>query len=88
MDKRIKEEARARRESIQDVVYDIQNEHDHGLLADDETCTELRECCLNYSQAFCLLAQLQALAQLGVSTEPWKTVPHCANTGNPCTKLI
>ena len=65
VDKRLKQEARIRREAIQDVVYDIQTEHDRGLfLNNEELQCELRDCCLNYSQALGLFAQLQALAQL------------------------
>ena len=65
VDKRLKQEAQARREAIQEVVYDVQKEYDRGLWTDEELQRELRDCCLNHSQAFGLFAQLQALAQLG-----------------------
>ena len=65
---RWRSESKARRDSILDVVYDIQNEYTAGILTEDKIEEELRESCLYYSQAMVLLAQLQAQAQLSIDT--------------------
>ncbi|KAL7564673.1 hypothetical protein ACA910_021230 [Epithemia clementina (nom. ined.)] len=64
IESRLRRTAKEHREYIQEVVYDIQKEQLAGLLSDDEVHFELRDSCLNYSQAFVLLAQIMASAQL------------------------
>mmetsp|Transcript_13457 Transcript_13457/g.17547 ORF Transcript_13457/g.17547 Transcript_13457/m.17547 type:complete len:215 (+) Transcript_13457:102-746(+) len=59
----IKKSCAQKREQIQDAVYDIQCEFEHGLWTKNEVEDELRESCLNFSQAACLFAQLLAKAQ-------------------------
>ncbi|KAL7564677.1 hypothetical protein ACA910_021233 [Epithemia clementina (nom. ined.)] len=56
--------AREHRGQVQDVVYEIQEEKRRGLWSDDKIHDELRDSCLCYSQAFGLLAQLLARAQV------------------------
>lgn len=55
------------RACIHDVVNELQEERRAGILSDEESLSELRESCLHYSQAFGLLAQLLATAQLAVN---------------------
>ncbi|KAL7559797.1 hypothetical protein ACA910_019797 [Epithemia clementina (nom. ined.)] len=58
-------DVKERRESIQEVVYDIQNEYKAGLLIDRKAYeVELRDSCLNFSQASGLFAILKAHARL------------------------
>ncbi|KAL7560983.1 hypothetical protein ACA910_006388 [Epithemia clementina (nom. ined.)] len=64
MESKLRRTTKEHREYIQEVVYDIQQEHEAGLLSQDEFHHELRDSCLNYSQAFGLLAQIKARAQL------------------------
>lgn len=64
----MKKDAHAQRDEIQDVVYDIQVETLKGLWSEVEAQTELRDSCLNFSQAAGLFAQLLAQAQLAVDT--------------------
>eukprot|EP00527_Entomoneis_sp_CCMP2396_P003635 CAMPEP_0198154672 /NCGR_PEP_ID=MMETSP1443-20131203/68727_1 /TAXON_ID=186043 /ORGANISM="Entomoneis sp., Strain CCMP2396" /LENGTH=292 /DNA_ID=CAMNT_0043821369 /DNA_START=76 /DNA_END=954 /DNA_ORIENTATION=- len=59
----IKKDARVHREAIQDAVYEIQLEHNKGLWSDMEAQDELRESCINFTQASGLFAQLLAKAQ-------------------------
>ncbi|KAL7560980.1 hypothetical protein ACA910_006386 [Epithemia clementina (nom. ined.)] len=64
VESQLRQTVKEHREFIQDVVYDIQKENEAGLLSQEEVHFELRESCLNYSQAFALLAQIKASAQL------------------------
>mmetsp|Transcript_13923 Transcript_13923/g.30429 ORF Transcript_13923/g.30429 Transcript_13923/m.30429 type:complete len:202 (-) Transcript_13923:183-788(-) len=60
----VKKDMRKKRESIQDVVFDIQLECDRGLWENvEEMQTELYESCINYTQACGLFAQLIAQMQ-------------------------
>ncbi|KAL7559791.1 hypothetical protein ACA910_019791 [Epithemia clementina (nom. ined.)] len=61
---RVRREARERRDAVQEVVFDVQNEYNAGLLDDDDFSNELRDSCLNFSQACGLFAQLQAQVRL------------------------
>ncbi|KAL7560984.1 hypothetical protein ACA910_006389 [Epithemia clementina (nom. ined.)] len=61
---RLRRTAKEHREYIQEVVYDVQKEYQEGLLDEEQVHFELRNSCLNYSQAFALLAQIKASAQL------------------------
>ena len=48
-----------RAEAIQDVVQDIQQEYDEGEWdVEEDYAEELRECCMAFSQADCLFAQI------------------------------
>jgi hypothetical protein len=60
----IQSESKQRRIALQEVVAEIQGEHDQGLWSDAEVAQEYCESCCNYSQACCLFAQLLAKAQL------------------------
>uniref|UniRef100_A0A7S3DRT0 Uncharacterized protein n=1 Tax=Entomoneis paludosa TaxID=265537 RepID=A0A7S3DRT0_9STRA len=58
-------EAQRERENIQEVVDDIQGEYERGLWeTSDSFCQELRDSCLNFSQASTLFARFMAQAQL------------------------
>ncbi|KAL7560975.1 hypothetical protein ACA910_006381 [Epithemia clementina (nom. ined.)] len=61
---RLRRTAKEHREYTQEVVYDIQKEYQTGLLDEEKVHFELCESCLNYLQAFGLLAQIKVLAQL------------------------
>jgi hypothetical protein len=60
----LKKDAVQRREEIQDVVCTIQSEYDSGIWNEVQVVDELRDSCLNFSQAACLFAQMVAKAQL------------------------
>ncbi|KAL7560985.1 hypothetical protein ACA910_006391 [Epithemia clementina (nom. ined.)] len=64
VESRLRRTAKEHREYIQEVVYDVQKEYQEGLLDEEQVHFELRDSCLNYSQAFALLAQIKASAQL------------------------
>ncbi|KAL7564244.1 hypothetical protein ACA910_012271 [Epithemia clementina (nom. ined.)] len=63
VDTRLRRECKERVESIYDVVQDIQKEHEAGFLSDKQLHDELRDSCLNFSQASSLFAQFQAKAR-------------------------
>ncbi|KAL7559799.1 hypothetical protein ACA910_019798 [Epithemia clementina (nom. ined.)] len=65
VDGRARCDVKERRESIQEVVYDVQNEYKAGLLSDPQAYeVELRDSCFNFSQASGLFAMLKAHARL------------------------
>ena len=51
---------------IQDVVAEVQDEHAKGIWTQEEAENELRDCCLNYSQALVLFSQMMARSQSNV----------------------
>lgn len=65
---RLRREYKVRRECIQDVVHDIQNEYAEGILTKYDVDQELQDSCLNFTQAMVLMAQLQAQAQFFINT--------------------
>ena len=65
--KMLMKEAHVRRESIQEIVGDIQAEYHLGLWNQAEYSNELQESCRTFTQAMGLLAQMLAQAQLMVA---------------------
>mmetsp|Transcript_12032 Transcript_12032/g.24855 ORF Transcript_12032/g.24855 Transcript_12032/m.24855 type:complete len:244 (-) Transcript_12032:238-969(-) len=59
----VKEDARRQRMAVQDNVQDVQDEYKKGLWNESEMYFEMRESCLNHSQAMGLFGQLLAMAQ-------------------------
>ncbi|KAL7558341.1 hypothetical protein ACA910_000141 [Epithemia clementina (nom. ined.)] len=63
MNSALSQELFQRRETLQEIVSDIQAEYHAGCWSDAQVRVELRDSCRSVSQAFCLLAQLLAQAQ-------------------------
>mmetsp|Transcript_9242 Transcript_9242/g.19938 ORF Transcript_9242/g.19938 Transcript_9242/m.19938 type:complete len:233 (+) Transcript_9242:126-824(+) len=66
----ITREAQTERENIQDVVDEVQGEYERGLWDNQDLfISELRDSCVNFSQASTLFGQFLARAQLEATRE-------------------